>query len=90
MMSAIPPAPIPAVTEESHLKKEEDRRASTTSVPDQGNLLNQHKGKLAMGVAAMLGIAVFYQWREHRLAKEDPVEYEKFRRIKDKIASEKP
>jgi hypothetical protein len=45
-------------------------------------LLSEHKGKLAVGAAAMLGLAVFYKWREGRLAKEDPDEYARLRRLK--------
>jgi hypothetical protein len=39
---------------------------------DLAGVLNEHKGKLAMGVAATLGLMVFYSWRERQLAKEDP------------------
>src|SRR6478672_8877030 len=39
------------------------------------NLLSEHKGKLAIGVAATLGMMVYYGWREKRLAKTDPEEY---------------
>ncbi|GAB3554335.1 hypothetical protein GCM10027343_42250 [Noviherbaspirillum agri] len=50
-----------------------------------GNLLSEHKGKLAVGAAAMLGIAIFYKWREHRLAKEDPDQYAQLKRIKSAV-----
>lgn len=50
-----------------------------------GSLLSDHKGKLAMGAAAMLGIAIFYKWREHRLAKEDPEQYAQLKRIKSAV-----
>jgi hypothetical protein len=46
------------------------------------NLLEEHKGKLAMGVAATLGLMVFYRWREKRLAKTDPEEYARLQRLK--------
>ena len=46
-----------------------------------GTLAN-HKGKLAVGAAAMLGLAVFYKWRENKLAKDDPEEYARLRRLK--------
>jgi hypothetical protein len=43
------------------------------SLPSQlAGMLDDHKGKLAIGVAATLGLMVFYSWREKRLAKEDP------------------
>lgn len=50
-----------------------------------GNLLSEHKGKLAVGAAAMLGLAVFYKWREGRLAKEDPEQYARLKRIKSAV-----
>jgi hypothetical protein len=44
-----------------------------SSLPSQlAGMLDDHKGKLAIGVAATLGLMVFYSWREKRLAKEDP------------------
>lgn len=50
---------------------------------EQGKaMLNEHKGKLAMGVAATLGLMVFYKWREKNLAEEDPEEYARLQRIK--------
>lgn len=64
-----------------------DTQLSATE-PDpakSGSLLNDHKGKLAVGAAAMLGIAIFYKWREHRLAKEDPEQYAQLKRIKSAV-----
>lgn len=50
---------------------------------EQGKtMLNEHKGKLAIGVAATLGLMVFYKWREKKLAEEDPEEYARLQRIK--------
>lgn len=46
------------------------------------NMLGDHKGKLALGVAATLGLMVFYKWREKRLAKEDPDEHARLQRMK--------
>lgn len=51
-------------------------------------MLNNHKGKLAAGAAAMLGVAIFYKWRENRLAKEDPEEYARLKRLKKAIGSD--
>jgi len=42
------------------------------SISELAGMLDDHKGKLAIGVAATLGLMVFYSWREKRLAKEDP------------------
>jgi len=38
--------------------------------------------KLAIGVAATLGMMVYYGWREKRLAKTDPEEYARLQRLK--------
>jgi hypothetical protein len=46
--------------------------SSLPSVSQLAGMLDDHKGKLAIGVAATLGLMVFYSWREKRLAKEDP------------------
>jgi hypothetical protein len=46
------------------------------------SLLSEHKGKLAIGVAATLGIMIFYNWREKRLAKKDPEGYARLQRLK--------
>ena len=62
--------------------------ASTNDTPDVSladeamNLLSEHKGKLAIGVAATLGMMVYYGWREKRLAKTDPDEYARLQRLK--------
>ncbi len=45
--------------------------------------LDEHKGKLAISAAAMLGLLVFYKWGEKSLAREDPEEYKRLRRIKE-------
>jgi uncharacterized protein YcbK (DUF882 family) len=46
------------------------------------NLLEEHKGKLSIGVAAALGLMVFYRWREKQMAKTDPEEYAQLQRLK--------
>jgi hypothetical protein len=46
------------------------------------SLLSRHKGKLAVGAAAMLGLAAYYHWRESKLAKEDEEEYARLQRLK--------
>jgi hypothetical protein len=58
------------------------RKMPDSGETDGNSMFANHRGKLAVGAAAMLGLAVYYKWREHRLAKEDPEEYERFRRIK--------
>jgi len=66
----------------SHVAASEEEKSES--------LLGKHKGKLAVGAAAMLGVAIFYKWREHQLAKDDPEEYARLRRLKHVIDSEKP
>ena len=66
-----------------------DEQPSQTMPDDTGrSMLSEHKGKLAIGAAAMLGLAIFYKWREHQLAKEDPQEYAQLRRIKTAIETD--
>jgi hypothetical protein len=60
-----------------------DDGASDLSLAGEAmNLLSEHKGKLAIGVAATLGMMVYYGWRENRLAKTDPEEYARLQRLK--------
>lgn len=60
-----------------------DGAATETSLADDAmTLLSEHKGKLAIGVAATLGMMVYYGWREKRLAKTDPEEYARLQRLK--------
>lgn len=56
---------------------------------EQGKaLLNEHKGKLAIGVAATLGLMVYYKWRDKKLAEEDPEEYARLQRIKAAVQND--
>jgi hypothetical protein len=69
------PADIPA--EESAAKTE-----STV-----GSMLSNSKTQLAIGVAATLGVMIFYKWREKQLAEKDPEEYARLQRIKASVRS---
>ena len=61
----------------------EASEASDVSLAGEAmNLLSEHKGKLAIGVAATLGMMVYYGWREKRLAKADPDEDARLQRLK--------
>ncbi|GAC1406776.1 MAG: hypothetical protein NVSMB6_03500 [Burkholderiaceae bacterium] len=60
------------------------------SAGDSTGLLAEHKGKLAIGVAATLGLMVYYGWREKRLAKSDPQEYARLQRIKAVVRETDP
>lgn len=81
---ALQPQSQPA---ESAREREAGQNAADES-PKGANRLAEHKGKLAMGAAAMLGIAVFYKWRDSKLAKDDPEEYARLRRLKAAVESE--
>jgi uncharacterized protein HemX len=52
------------------------------------NTLGAHKGKLALGVAASLGLMVYYKWRERQLAKSDPEDYARLQRLKASVVHE--
>jgi hypothetical protein len=52
------------------------------------NILSEHKGKLAIGVAATLGLMIYYKWREKSLSKEDPEAYARLQRIKDSVRAD--
>ncbi len=77
----------------------EDLPRQIAAAPQQGStdsdaekptgLLGAHGGKLAAGAAAMLGLAIFYKWRENQLAKDDPEEYARLQRLKAVIAAGK-
>lgn len=73
-----PSAPPPAETQP-------EASALDQSLSAIGEMLDEHKGKLAIGAAAMLGLMVYYKWGEKSLAKEDPEEYERLRRIKEGV-----
>lgn len=61
---------------------------TTSTAAKSGSALANHKGKLAIGAAAMLGLAVFYKWRDSKLAKEDPEEYARLRRLKAAVGTD--
>jgi len=74
--------------------------STSSSVPEQpddkpvaqtdntiGSILSSSKTQLAIGVAATLGVMVFYKWREKQLAKKDPEEYARLKRIKASVRS---
>lgn len=74
------PEPQPALTDEA-------AEAEAPLAMKAAAMIGNNKGKLAIGAAAMLGIAVFYKWRDSKLAKEDPEEYARLRRIKAGLES---
>jgi uncharacterized protein HemX len=63
------------------------QNAAAPSAAKSSSSLANHKGKLAIGAAAMLGLAVFYKWRDSKLAKEDPEEYARLRRLKAAVGT---
>jgi hypothetical protein len=52
------------------------------------NMISEHKGKLAIGVAATLGVMVFYNWRRKNLSKEDPEGYALLQRFKNSVKAD--
>lgn len=57
--------------------------ASESTFVSQGKaMFEEHKGKLAIGVAATLGVMIFYNWRERQLAKHDPEGHARLKRLK--------
>lgn len=73
--------------ESGHTLTEEAAQADAPLAMKAAAMIGNNKGKLAIGAAAMLGIAVFYKWRDSKLAKEDPEEYARLRRIKAGLES---
>jgi hypothetical protein len=57
---------------------------------NSGSLFSNHGGKLAVGVAAMLGLAIFYKWREQEVSHEDPDESAGLKKIKEMVESDRP
>lgn len=53
-----------------------------TFMTESKKMFDDHKGKLAIGVAATLGVMIFYNWRERQLAKNDPEGHARLQRIK--------
>ena len=51
-------------------------------VPEGKSMFDEHKGKLAIGVAATLGVMIFYNWLEKQLAKDDPESHARLQRLK--------
>jgi hypothetical protein len=62
----------------------------TAETGEESGLLARHGGKLAVGAAAMLGLAAFYHWRESRLAKDDEEEFARLQRLKAALHVDEP
>jgi predicted negative regulator of RcsB-dependent stress response len=65
-----------------------DRSANSGASADSKNILSDNKGKLAIGVAATLGIMIFYNWRQKKLSKEDPEAYARLQKIKNSVKAD--
>jgi uncharacterized protein HemX len=72
----------PQRTEDAEVNVQEQQEAAASAAVKSSGALANHKGKLAIGAAAMLGLAVFYKWRDSKLAKENPEEYARLRRLR--------
>lgn len=66
---------------ESPPQVKEGQGASEGFAADTLNLLSEHKGKLAVGAAAALGLMILYSWREKSLAEEDPEAYARLQKF---------
>jgi hypothetical protein len=80
--------PVSDPTESDESSEPATGKLLADSIEQGKTLLNEHKGKLAIGVAATLGLMVFYKWREKKLAEEDPEEYARLQRIKAVVREE--
>jgi hypothetical protein len=88
--AGMPDSVHPAVEESSSVTNDLQSAEPAASKLDQSltalkESLEEHKGKLAIGAAATLGLMVFYKWREKQMAEEEPQEYERLRRIKNRV-----
>ena len=79
-VSAVPAAKAPGAADGTDINAATGGLSTVTR-------LAEHKGKLAIGVAATLGLMVYYGWREKRLAQTDPEEYARLQRIKAGLRS---
>lgn len=66
------------------------QRKSAGPVRGSGGNLGEQKEKLTIGVAAALGIMVFYNWREKRLARSDPEGYARLQRLRAVFRANEP
>jgi uncharacterized protein HemX len=83
-----PRSPEPQQTDAAKGNAREQQDAAGAAIAKSSKSLANHKGKLAIGAAAMLGLAVFYKWRDHKLAKENPEEYARLRRLRAAVESD--
>jgi hypothetical protein len=70
-------------TERAERASAADRPAPVSEgfATDTLNLLSEHKGKLAVGAAAALGLMILYNWREKSLEEEDPKAYAQLKKF---------
>lgn len=80
--SVTPDAPDKVSSPSAVSPLEEARRRDQPS-SSLRETLDEHKGKLAISAAAMLGLLIYYKWGEKSLAKENPAEYERLRRLRE-------
>jgi hypothetical protein len=78
----------PQYTDAAEGNAQGQQDAAVPADAKSSNSLAHHKGKLAIGAAAMLGLAVFYKWRDSKLAKENPEEYARLRRLRAAVGTD--
>jgi len=67
-------------------EKQPDSSETTSLTSDTlKKTLTENKGKLAIGVAATLGLMIFYKWREKEMAKKEPEDYARLKRLKASV-----
>lgn len=66
-------------------KLPDSNETSILSADGVKKTLTDNKGKLAIGVAATLGMMVFYKWREKEMAKKEPEDYARLQRLKASV-----
>lgn len=83
------PDPRTALPADAPEDKDSDVQAGKDTEAGAGKgLLSEHKGKLAVGVAATLGMLIYYGWRQRNLPKEDPEAYAQLQRIRDRVKAD--
>lgn len=74
---------VSPVSPESPFPPDETATEPAENDGEEGsNDKSMYKGRLAVSVAATLGVMVYYAWREKRMEKNDPEEYARLQRLK--------
>lgn len=77
-----------APTESAETTETTEPAEATIAGADLPALLDAHKGKLAVGVAATLGLMIYYNLKKKKLPEEDPEGYARLQKLKDSLRAE--